>query len=111
SLALQLPAGSHSQSTPDRLEVGQPLPFRAKSRAAPLGLNGTGRILFLREIIFAAPPLWMRTLAPSSAKMERLCGQRMAETLGQPRLTPVASVFSNFPLPIPISEPLSAMEA
>src|SRR5207249_8907797 len=104
SWALQLPAGSHSQSTPDRPGVAQRPPFLAKLQVAHRA--GTGRILFLREIIFVALPSWMRTLAPSSAIMERLCGRRIAETLGQFRPVAQHKLYGLFPSRMQITERL-----
>src|SRR5205823_4094268 len=109
--ALQLRAGSYLLSILDRLEVVQWLQFRAKSQVAHQVLSGAGKILFRREIIFGALPLWMRTPAPSLAKMERLCRRRMAETAGQFKPVAQHKLCGLFPSQMQITELLSAKKA
>src|SRR5438477_804811 len=110
-LALQLRAGSYLLPILDRLEVVQWLQFRAKSQVAHQVLSGAGKILFRREIIFGALPLWMRTPAPSLAKMGRLCGRRMAETAGQFKPVAQHKLCGLFPSQMQITELLSAKPA
>jgi len=56
-LALQFPADSYWQSTPDKFDMRPQLLFRANARLAEQVRNGTGKILYHKGTIFAALPL------------------------------------------------------